>query len=196
MPDFTQFKEAIFNINPALSEEEWEYMKSCCLFRSFNKKEFVLKEGEHQTAIGFVSSGLLRSYYVDDKGNEITIRFVRENNYATHYSALINDQVSRYNFQCLEDSELILLQYDMVKQGYDKYKGIERFGRLIAELVLSRQQDRIERFQFLDAEERYTYFTQEYPDLFNRVSLSHLASYLGIQRPSLSRIRKKIAEEK
>jgi hypothetical protein len=71
--------------------------------------------------------------------------------------------------------------------------GFERNGRLIAEEVLRQQQRRIESFQFDSAEQRYLDFIKEHPELFNRVSLTHLSSFLGIERPSLSRIRKRIA---
>jgi hypothetical protein len=83
----------------------------------------------------------------------------------------------------------------LILKGYEKYKGLERFGRLIAEETLKYQQKRIEEFQFLNAEERYNKFIKEYPELFNRISLTHLASFLGMKRPSLSRIRKKMAKK-
>ncbi len=70
---------------------------------------------------------------------------------------------------------------------------IERFGRLIAEAVLKFQQKRIESFLFDTAEARYLEFIKENPGLFNRVSLSHLSSYLGIERQTLTRIRQKLA---
>ena len=66
---------------------------------------------------------------------------------------------------------------------------------IIPEEVLKMQQRRIERFLFDNAENRYLNFVNEYPDLFNRVSVSYLASYLGIERQSLTRIRKKLARK-
>jgi len=82
-----------------------------------------------------------------------------------------------------------------MKEGMAKFSGIELFGRMMAENILKMQQRRIESFQFLNAEQRYLEFIRESPELFNRISLSHLSTYLGIQRPSLSRIRKKIARQ-
>ncbi len=72
---------------------------------------------------------------------------------------------------------------------------MERFGRLVAERVLTNQQQRIESFQFLNAEQRYLEFIETYPELYNRVSLTHLSTYLGIQRQSLTRIRQKLASQ-
>ncbi|WKN43761.1 Crp/Fnr family transcriptional regulator [Tunicatimonas pelagia] len=192
---YDQLRQAVFSINPALNEDEWRFLRSGCQIQEYERKSYFISDGEVQTALGFLNSGLIRGYYINNKGEEITIRFVAENGYATHYSAFINAQPSRYYFQCLENCQIVLLPLQTVNRGYAKFKGLERFGRLIAERILAFQQARIEDFQFLDAEQRYRKFTQEYPQLFNRVSLSHLSTYLGIQRPSLSRIRKKIAQE-
>jgi CRP/FNR family transcriptional regulator, anaerobic regulatory protein len=63
----------------------------------------------------------------------------------------------------------------------------------MAEEILKMQQSRIESFLFLTAEERYLDFTMQNPDLFNRVSLTHLSSYLGIERQTLTRVRQKLA---
>ncbi|MBL4649747.1 MAG: hypothetical protein JKY03_08450 [Aureispira sp.] len=88
---------------------------------------------------------------------------------------------------------MVTLPYRHIQEGYRRYENLERYGRLIAEEILQQKQQRIESFQFYKAEQRYLQFRDENPSLFNRISLTHLASYLGIERPSLSRIRKKLA---
>ena len=77
--------------------------------------------------------------------------------------------------------------------SYDKFKNSEMQGRLIAEKVLTILNDRVESFLFNTAEERYLSFMHENPDLIQRISLTHLSSFLGIERQSLSRIRSRIA---
>lgn len=136
------------------------------------------------------------AYYVpfmDNYGNEISVNFVRENGYATHYSAFITQTPSKYYFQCIEPSIIVNLSYLHMQEGYERFPVLERYGRLVAEEVLKVQQKRIEGFLFDNAETRYLEFIKENPDLFNRVSLSYLSSYLGIERQSLTRIRKKLA---
>lgn len=194
MDKFLVLERSIRSVNPDVTNEEWQFLKAGCEVKCFENKEFFIRVGEYQKAIGYLNFGLLRGYYLDEKGEEVTTRFVAENGYATHYSALINGEPSRYFFKCLEPSEMVLLPLEVIRVGFDRYKGLERFGRLIAEHILTSQEKRIESFQFLSAEERYLLFIRQNPTLFNRVSLSHLSSYLGIQRPSLSRIRQKIAK--
>ena len=135
----------------------------------------------------------MRAFYIDNNGNEISVNFIRENRYATHYSAFITRTPSKYYFQCLEPTVLVTISYKHIQEGYQKFPIFERYGRLVAESVLKIQQKRIEGFLFDNAESRYLDFINENPDLFNRVSLSYLASYLGIERQSLTRIRKKLA---
>jgi len=187
--------QLLLAVNPQLNEESCAYMLSVFQRREMQAKETFIAFGEEEKKVGVVLSGLMRGYYINDKGEEITVRFVREGSYATHYSALITQQPSRYRFYCLEPTILYELTFEDMLRGFDLHPEIERYGRKVAEGVLVEQQTRIESFQFLHAEARYKAFIATNPSLFNRISLSHLATYLGIARPSLSRIRKKLAKE-
>jgi hypothetical protein len=94
----------------------------------------------------------------------------------------------------MEPSIIVNLSHKHIQEGYNKFPNLERYGRLVAEEVLKAQQRRIESFLFDNAETRYLDFVIENPDLFNRVSLSCLASFLGVERQSLTRIRKKLMQ--
>jgi len=190
--DFESFHLAIRRLNPKVSEEEWEFFQSGFNLQTYKSNEFFLEAGKRNHHLGFVTRGLVRGYYVNETGAEMTTAFVKENEWVTDYPSLLAGRPSRYNFQCLEPTTLIAIPYAHIVKGYDRYVGFERNGRLIAEEVLKQQQKRIESFQFDSAEHRYLEFIKENPELFNRISLTNLASYLGIERPSLSRIRKKI----
>ncbi|RKN02702.1 Crp/Fnr family transcriptional regulator [Aquimarina sp. AD1] len=179
---------------PDLNSEELEFLESYLTIETYEKKEFLFKSGEVQKEVGFVCKGLLRRYYINEKGNKITTGFVSENNYATDYPAFIRQIPSKYFIECLEPSVIIKLPYNKIQEGYKKYKTSEMYGRLIAEYVLTFQTDRVESFLFKNAEERYLDFIEHNKDIINRISLSHLSTYLGIERQSLSRIRSKIAK--
>ncbi len=178
-----------------ITDEELLYVGKGLTTSRFKTKQYYLKAGQVQTAIGYVVSGLMRSFYLDDKGNEITVAFIKENEYATDFGAFIRQKPSKYHFQCLEASVVVNLPYSEMQGGYDLYKNIERYGRLVTEEVLVQQQTRLESFLFEKAEERYLKFIRRSPDLFNRISLTYLSSYLGIERQSLSRIRKMLASK-
>lgn len=178
-----------------LSSEELEILRSQLIIKELGKKEFFFESGEIQRHMGYVCKGLLRRYYINEKGNKITTGFAKEFEYATDYPAFIRQKPTKYNMVCLEPSVIILLSYEDIQKGYKKFKNNEMYGRLIAEHVLTVQTDRVESFLFENAEQRYLNFIDKNPDIINRISLTHLASYLGIERQSLSRIRKKIVEK-
>jgi CRP/FNR family transcriptional regulator, anaerobic regulatory protein len=189
---FDYLEQFIKRISPRFTSEEWGYLRSGMELQHHKGRDIFIKEGTKNQQLGFVASGLIRGYWINYKGEEITIKFAKEGSYATDYYAFITQSPSRYYFQCLEPTVLVTLSYQHVQNGYDLYPNIERYGRLIAEEALKFQQRRIESLQFDPAEKRYLDFLEENPNLFNRISLTHLSSYLGIERPSLSRIRKKI----
>lgn len=189
----TTYLNTVKTLCPKVTNAELNYLESGLTISELKSKHFYIHANTIQKEIGFVFSGLLRAYYIDNNGNEISVNFIRENRYATHYSAFITQAPSKYYFQCIEPSVIVNLSYKHIQEGYEQFPILERYGRLVAEEVLKLQQKRIESFLFENAESRYLEFIQENPDLFNRVSLSHLSSYLGIERQSLTRIRKKLA---
>lgn len=187
--------ESVREICPNLTDEELSCYASKLTFEELNKKDFFLQSGKIQKSIGFIVSGLVRSSFVDNDGNEITVGFYAEKEYATHYPAFITQQPSKYSIQCLEPTVMACLSYENLQWIYENLPSFEKYGRLVAEEILKRQQSRIESFIFQTAEERYIDFIKCHSDLFNRISVSHLCSFLGIERQSLTRIRQKLAHK-
>jgi len=186
------FLESVRALCSKVSDKELEYLRGGLTVTELKPRQFYIQANTIQKEIGFVYSGLLRAFFVDNSGSEISVKFIREGEYATHYPAFISQTPCKYYFQCIEHSIIVSLSYRYIQDGYDNHPGLERYGRLIAEEVLKSQQRRIESFLFDNAETRYLDFVRENPDLFGRVSLSFLSSYLGIERQSLTRIRKKL----
>lgn len=192
---YQQYLEDYLQSFVNLSSEELTLFRSQLSIREYAKKDFFFESREIQKKMGFVCKGLLRRYYINEKGKTITTGFVKENEYATDYPAFIQQRPSKYYMECLEPCIIIELAYDDIQVGYTNFKSHERYGRLIAEKVLTIQTDRVESFLFDTAEQRYLNFIKDNPGLINRISLTHLSSYLGIERQSLSRIRSKIAKK-
>lgn len=189
------FLNSVKSVCPNLTEFEISQFASKLTLKELKKKEFFIQSDKIQREIGFITSGLTRSFFVDNHGNEITVGFYAEGNYATHYPAFISRQPSRYSIQCLEPTTMVCFTFEDMQWIYQQAPKFEKYGRLIAEEILKRQQARIESFIFQTAEERYLDFVEYHPGLFNRVSLSHLCSFLGIERQSLTRIRQKLSHK-
>lgn len=177
---------------PELSDEEIAFMLNSVTITKLKAKEMYLKPGDIQNSLVFSFKGLLRCFYINDKGEDITIFFINENNYATDYGAFINQKPSSYFIETLEPCLLINVSYDAIQECYSKFKNCEKYGRIIAERHLIKVQDRINDFLFYNAEQRYVNFASKHADILNRISLTHLSSYLGMKRQTLTRIRKKL----
>jgi CRP/FNR family transcriptional regulator, anaerobic regulatory protein len=189
------FLKSVRAICPNLTDVELAEFALKLTLKEFKKKDIFLQSGKVQKAIGFITNGLVRSFFIDQDGNEITVGFYSEGDYVTHYPAFITQKPSLYSIQCSEPTTMVCLSFEDMQWTYQHLPGFERYGRLIAEEILKRQQARIESFIFQTAEERYLDFIEHQPTLFNRISLSQLCSYLGIERQTLTRIRQKLAHK-
>lgn len=192
-PGIEIFLKSIKAFCPNMTDFELSQFASRVAIKELKKKELFLQAGKVQKAIGFIVKGLVRSFFIDPNGNEITVGFYSEGHYATHYSAFIAQKSSHYSIQCLEPITIVCFSFEDQQWIYQQSPNFERYGRLITEEILKRQQARIESFIFQTAEERYLDFIEHHPALFNRISLSHLCSFLGIERQTLTRIRQKLA---
>ena len=192
---YQQYINSYAELCPELKEEELNFIKENLSLIQLKKKEFYLKYGQIQHNMGFVYQGLLKSYYVDQQGKNTTISFIPEATYASDYPSFIQQKPSKYYIEALEPTVVVNLPYEVIQEAYKNYKNFEKYGRRIAESILLKKQDRIESFLFEKAEERYNRFIQRNPKILTRISISDLSSYLGIERQSLTRIRKKLNQK-
>lgn len=171
-------------------------MHQAVLTRRFLRKgEFLLRAGEVCNQVTFINKGLFRSY-MEIEGEEVTTNFAFEGNYVTEYTSFVNRQPSSEFIVAMEDAELLQLRYEDLQAAYAKAQVWERFGRLIAEYILTFVSTRNKSLLFKTPEERYLALMKERPKVMERVPQQYIASYLGIQPESLSRIRKRLMEAK
>ena len=158
-------------------------------------KDYFTRENETCREIAFVNQGVLRMYYISPAGKEINTMFFFENDFMTSYQSLLLQQPGRYFIQALERCELITVANATLQNAYEQSHLWNKFGRLIAERSYINSERRIENLLFLNAEERYLNLLKTHPRVFEQVPLYHIASYLGIERESLSRLRKKLSKQ-
>ncbi len=153
------------------------------------KNEYLLRAGDIPDRLGFVISGLLRLFYIDDSGREINKHFCMEGTVAVAYKPFILREQSEIYIQALEDVKLIVIDYNTYNYLLNSHACWQALARKMAELILILSQKRESELLLIDARERYRRFLHDYPNLVNRLSQYHIASYLGITPESLSRIR-------
>lgn len=156
------------------------------------KKSNLLEQGNVCKNICFVTKGFFRMFYVDMEGNEINNRFTGADNFIVDFKSFLTQMPSRYYWQAMQDSEVLIFTFENVQKLYAASPAWEKFGRLIAEQVYLDLNERVEMFQFMSAQQRYEYLLSTRPELFNQISQFHLSSYLGVKPESLSRLRKRL----
>ncbi|MEM0542901.1 Crp/Fnr family transcriptional regulator [Flavobacterium sp. j3] len=178
---------------PQVTQIALDYIESGLVVSKVSARQLYSSPNTMQKEVGFLYSGLIRVYYIEHFGNQISVKFIKENEFATHFSAFITENPTKYYFQCIEPSIIVKIPFSHIEAGYETFPVLERYGRLVAEEALKIHHRRIESFLFDTAEERYLKFMKEHPDLLERISITNLASYLGVERQTLTRIRKRIA---
>lgn len=186
------YLNSIKQLCPNLSDEALAYYADKLTISELPPKYFYIQAGTVQKEMGYVSSGLLRAFYIDSSGKEITVNFAKEGNYATHYTTFGTSKPSKFYFQSIEPTVIINISYRHIQECCDKFPEMERYVRLVITEAHNSLLERMEGLLFDSAETRYQHFIAENPNLFNRVSLTDLCTYLGVERQTLTRIRKKL----
>lgn len=153
------------------------------------RREFFIRAGDVPQTIGFILSGVLRLYYIDDDGNEFTKSFCAENDFVGAYSALLLTQPSRLFIEALENSKLLVAKYSAYRSLSETHPCWQTVNCKIAEALFIKKEKRESSLLLDDAKTRYLSFLAEYPGLEDRLKQHYIASYLGITPVTLSRIR-------
>jgi CRP-like cAMP-binding protein len=182
---FTGMKTEVF----ALSLSYWQE-------KHYRKGEFYNEYKNVCKHLGFIVNGVFRTYYIDEASTEEkNVFFFTDHQVIVSYKSFLDQAPCNYHTECMIDSTILYIHIDHLKELYRTSHEWERFGRLVAEQGFNIAMTRAEDFMFLSPEQRYLDLIERHPDIFNRVPLYHIASYLGIQGPSLSRIRKRMMEK-
>ncbi|RKR84077.1 CRP-like cAMP-binding protein [Mucilaginibacter gracilis] len=185
-----RLKAVINEISP-MSPEDFDLLKPGIKV-SVKKKSNLLEQGDVCKNICFVTKGFFRMFYVDLEGNEINNRFTGADNFIVDFQSFLTQMPSRYYWQAMQDSEVLIFSYKEVQRLYARSPAWEKFGRLVAERVYLQLNERVEMFQFMSPQQRYEHLLSTRPELFNQISQFHMSSYLGVKPESLSRLRKRI----
>ena len=107
---------------PSLTDEELNFIAERTTISELKNKTFYLKKDQVQNEMSFLYQGLLRSFYIDEKGSEITIQFIKEGEYIADYSAFITQKPSKFYIQCLEPCILVNISFLTIQEAYFRFK--------------------------------------------------------------------------
>lgn len=188
---FQKFSEKI-----VLTKDEQEVIKKHLTPKKLRKKQYLLQEGDVCKYIAFVEKGALRAYSVDDGGGEHIIQFALEGWTISDLYSFLTGEPATYNIDALEDSEIVLISKSANEELLKIMPKYETFTRLQITGAYLAMQKRLTSTISLSVEERYSDFTSLYPNIVQRVPQHMIASYMGLQPETLSRIRKKMSTTK
>ncbi len=179
-----------------LTEADKAIFRQHIIVKKLRKRQYLLQEGEICKYVAFVSTGMLRSYFVDEKSNEHIMQFAPEGWFISDLNSFINEDYSNLSIEAIEASELILISrtahvfLENAVPAFYKFNYMQFRGAYIA------MHKRLINMFTLSAEEKYIHLLQIYPDIMQRVPQHMIASYLGLTAETLSRVRKKLIPKK
>jgi len=173
-----------------ISDEEINCIRTASTIKNIKKWQSLLHDGEVCKSMFFIADGCFRLYRYDKEGTDHTVRFGIENWWMTDQESYNSGNLSKYNIEALAKSTVIIWS----KHSWDELQAtIPAFKKFYEQLVaraFETSQQRIYSLISSPAEERYLEFLKTYPKIFNKVPLHMIASYLGISRETLSRVRR------
>jgi CRP-like cAMP-binding protein len=178
-----------------VSASDFEKIASVCQLKKIKKRQYLLQEGDVWKYNAFVTKGCLRTYTLDEKGNEHIINFAVENWWTGDRESLMTGEPSIFNIDALENSEVILIGKAVFDQLCQELPAFNNMINEILQRSFNSSQNRIHSIISLSAEDKYLKFLEKYPHLPMRVSQGMIASYLGITPETLSRLRKRTAKD-
>lgn len=177
----------------SLTEEEKSLLKSFFVAENLRKKEFLLHEGEICHYLSFVSKGLLRSYHIDEKGDEHMNLFAWEGWWSSDIYSFSFNEIGQFNIDALEDSELLLITRENLEEMTLQIPKMDRYFRILFQNSLATKERRLVSSNSYTAKEKYIQLAESNPQMIQRVPQNLIASYLGLAPETLSRIKKNIA---
>jgi CRP-like cAMP-binding protein len=183
---------AVFNTIYPLSDNLSEALIANCKIIEVKKRTKLLSEAEVSDSIYFIVKGATRVFYLNKDGEETTTWFLFENELLISVYSFFTGQPSFEYLETLEDCTLIVLKKSKLEWLYENFVEFNIIGRKLTEQYYIRNEAQANALRMLGAKERYQQLLQTQSHVLQRISLGHIASYLGISPETLSRIRKQI----
>lgn len=183
---FKQFSSEYLNI----PDEDYKLVLPYIKVKNYQKKEQWMLEGNVYYELYFVLDGL--SYvYKNLNGSICTSSFLKPNDFFIDFNSILTKSPSDLNAQCIEDTTLLTIPYEVLEHAYQKSHAISNFGRMMFQRAFA---DYIQLTSSIQKTPKQSYetFIAENPNLVNKIPLKILASFIGVTPESLSRIRKRI----
>jgi len=178
-----------------LSEKEIAFLRSNTNYKKYLKGHYIVQQGAVCKHTNFIISGCTKNFYVDQQGQEHIVTFAIENWWSADLSSFITQTPSDFNVKCIEATEVIQFTYQNQDEIFQNIPKMETLFRKLLEKALVSSQKRIVNNFSLSAKDQYLYFKKQFSTIEQRVPQYMVASYLGITKEFLSKIKTELAKD-
>ena len=179
-----------------LNKQQIDLINSSISEKTYHTGDYFLKAGQTSKEIGFITNGIFRVCYYDNGGNEITRYFVDELNFIADLNGYHTGLQTTEYIQAVTDCQVLIL----TKQAMENLsRTIIVWDSITSKITVKALAEKVSRVSLMmpqDAGTRYAYFLEKFPNLANRIPLQYIASYIGVTKSSLSRLRRDIGKRK
>ena len=180
----------------SLTDRDKETIKTFFVSKKLKKRQYLLQEGDVCRQMAFVAKGLLRTYNVDDKGDEHMSVFGWEGWWLSDLNSFLSGEPAVFNVDAIEDSELLMISRADYEALTIAVPVMDRYFRILYQNSLVTKERRLMSSITHSAEEKYVQLAESNPKIIERIPQNLIASYLGIAPETLSRIKKNLALRK
>jgi len=179
-----------------LSDKEKQDISGFFTYKRIRRKQYILQEGDICKSYVFITKGLLKSYRLDEKGNEHITVFGWEGWWISDFKSFLKQQPATLFIDAVEDTELLVISREDYEQLTLAVPIMNRYFRILYENSLITKDERLISQNSYTAEEKFQRLMNYNPEIIHRVPQHLVASYLGLAPATLSRIRKRLASVK
>lgn len=191
MSNFETFFDYIQEISgKLLSAQDKELLMAHFKPRKLRKRQYFLQEGDVCKYIGFIVKGSARTFTVDEKGHENILKLSLENWWLADFESFYLLTPSRFNIEALEELEVLQSTHAQIEEFLKDIPAFAAMANVINQNYTIANQKRMQAAMSFTAEERFEDLVTNYPQFLQRFPQNMIASYLGLSRETLSRIRK------
>lgn len=185
LDDYIQFLKQFFPLSPVAEK----VILQCVEVMKGKKGQMLLTEEQSCNSLFYIHKGGAHLYF--QRGNKrVTTWICLDNDIITSVENVTDPHCTQLNIQLLEDSVIVKLPFEDLNRLYQEFHEVETLGRLLTSHYFSVMSEKMHRSHFLTAKERYDRMLKEHPETAWRIPLGVVASYLGINQATLSRIRR------
>lgn len=178
-----------------LTQEEESILLSKITNRKYLKGQYLVQQGDICKYESFVIKGCLKTFFVDNDGSEHVIMFSIENWWTADLSSFFTQTPADNNVICLENTEVIQISHEIIEELYKLIPKLERFFRILFQNSIIAFEKRLVRNFSMTAKERYLHFKKQYPKIEQRVPQYAIASYIGVTKEFLSKLKNQLIFE-